>query len=173
MDTNTIRDLHGYDGWATNRVLECAAALSTGQFVATDDTPWGSIRNQFVHQLIVHRRWLSWADGTMSGEEAYRLSVEMEDYPDIASVRAMWVDVRDQTRPFLERMTMDDLERDLTVDTPGYEFSIPVGQVMIHIALHSMQHRTETTVALTRLGQSPGDLDYLFYMLEQGASSTV
>jgi uncharacterized damage-inducible protein DinB len=165
MDVATIRSIFGYDRWATDHVLTCCEPLTVEQFTVDRELPWGSIRDQLVHQFIVHKRWLSWADGSLSGEEAYALLANPEDYPDVPAVREMWNDVNLQNTRFLDRMTPDDLVRELRVDAPGAEFALAVGQVMLHIAYHSMQHRTEVTTALTSLGHSPGDIDYLFYAL--------
>jgi uncharacterized damage-inducible protein DinB len=169
MQVETIRSMHEYNRWANERVLECVARLHRDHFVEANDTPWGSIRNQQVHMFSVHRSWLSWADGSMSGEEAYALTADPEDYPDAEAVRAYWNDVWTQTDEFLKRMSVDDLTRVLSAEGPGFAIAIPVWQVMVHIANHSMQHRTETAMALTRLGQSPGDLDYIFYAFEENA----
>jgi uncharacterized damage-inducible protein DinB len=168
MSIETVRSLHGYNEWAMERVLDCAEALSDDQFVAGDDTPWGSIRNQFVHLIVVHWRWLCWADGSMSGDEAYELRLDPANFPDVSSVRAKWIEVRDQNRRYLECTDEEELRRVLSAEQNGDEpFSISVRDLLIHIANHSMQHRTEATMSLTRFGQSPGDLDYLFYALEQ------
>lgn len=160
--------MHGYDEWANEHVLCCCEQISTDQFTQKDDTPWGSIRNQLVHQFGVHRSWLSWADGSMSGEEAYALQTELSDYQGIDAVRSLWSEVRTQNLAFLERVDDDTLHSVLRVEWPGYQFAVPTWKIMLHIAQHSMQHRTEAAMSLTRLGASPGDIDYLFYALEQG-----
>jgi uncharacterized damage-inducible protein DinB len=165
MNLTMICAIYGYNAWATRRILDCCDQLSADQLKQEDDTPWGSIRNQLVHQFIVHRRWLSWADGSLSGEEAYALQADPADFPDADSIRMMWDSLEQQTQRYLDRLTEDELNRELRVEYPGAEFAISVGEMMLHIAHHSMQHRTETSMALTRLGVSPGDIDYLFYVL--------
>jgi uncharacterized damage-inducible protein DinB len=168
MNLEMIRATHGYNDWATEHVLKCCEQISAEEFVREDDTPWGSIRNQLVHQFIVHRRWLSWIDGSLSGEEAYALRADPLDYPDLASVRQMWDALREQNRRFLHSADKSALGRILSVEVPRSEFALPVWQIMLHIAHHSMQHRTETAMSLTHLGASPGDIDYIFYAIDQG-----
>ncbi len=167
MDVTTIRSMHDYDRWATGRILDCCSQIAPEEFTAETDLPWGSIRNQLVHQFIVHRRWLSWADGSLSGDQAYQLVADPEDYPDLQAVCSMWESVREQDAAFMQRLTSADLERVLKPESPDAGFSIPVWQVLTHIAHHSMQHRTETAMALTNIGVSPGDIDYIFFALEQ------
>jgi uncharacterized damage-inducible protein DinB len=167
MNIEMIRQIHGYNHWATEHVLSFCEQISAEEFIREDDTPWGSIRNQLVHQFIVHRRWLSWIDGSLSGEEAYALRADPLDYPDVTSVRQMWDSLREQNDQFLRSADGSALDRMLSVEMPGAEFALPVWQIMLHIAHHSMQHRTEVATSLTHLGASPGDIDYLFYTLAQ------
>ena len=167
MDVTTIRSLHEYDAWATERILSCCEQLSVEDLTGAAAVPWGSIRNQFVHTFIVHRRWLSWADGALSAEDAYALTADPMDYPHLDALREMWSDVQQQNRVFLNRITSELLLKPLQVERPGFAFSIPTWHVMMHIAHHGMQHRTESAVALTELGASPGDIDYLFFAMEQ------
>lgn len=159
-----IRNMHGYNEWATERILCCCDQLSPDEFCAEADVPWGSVRNQLVHMFIVHKRWLSWADGSLGGEEAYALQADPQDYPGTGSVRAMWSELNEQNQTFLRRLTPADLERVLQA---GDEFAVRVDQLLVHIAYHSMQHRTEVAMALTAAGHSPGDVDYLFYAIQK------
>ena len=168
MAVETIRSIFGYDSSATEKMLSCCDRLDPAQLTQADDSPHGSIRNQLVHTFLIHKRWLSWADGSLDGAAAYALQADPADYPDIQAIRAMWDGIDEQTRQFLGGMTEQDLHHELRVDQPGFEFAITIEKVMLHIALHSMQHRTETAQSLTRLGVSPGDVDYLFYVLENG-----
>jgi uncharacterized damage-inducible protein DinB len=170
MTLEVIRSFHHYNEWAMERVLEQAEQISGPDFVAEDDTPWGSIRNQLVHLVNVHWSWLSWCDGSMSGEEAYALTLDFDDYQTLDRVRVKWEEVRGQTNAFLERATTDDMQRVLASEGDGYSFSLPTWQVMLHIANHSMQHRTEIAMSLTKLGRSPGNVDYIFFALEQASN---
>jgi uncharacterized damage-inducible protein DinB len=166
MSIDLIRSIHGYNEWANDHILTCCERLTSDQFTQDVDVPWGSIRNQLVHQLIVHKRWLSWADESLSGEDAYALTADPESYPDVSSVRSMWQEVNKQNKAFLYRLTPTELKRELRVENPAAEILIQVDQLMLHIAHHSMQHRTETAMALTTAGNSPGDIDYLFYAIQ-------
>jgi uncharacterized damage-inducible protein DinB len=42
-------------------------------------------------------------------------------------------------------------------------WTFPRWRVLQHLALHGMQHATEIAQLLTVKGQSPGDIDFIFY----------
>ncbi|MCA9871854.1 MAG: hypothetical protein KC487_15925 [Anaerolineae bacterium] len=45
----------------------------------------------------------------------------------------------------------------------GDPWTMPLWRVLQHLILHGMQHHTELAQLLTAEGQSPGDIDLLFY----------
>ncbi|HYU21327.1 MAG TPA: DinB family protein [Chloroflexota bacterium] len=53
----------------------------------------------------------------------------------------------------------------------GAEFRLPLWQMMLHVANHGTQHRSEVAALLTGFGQSPGDLDLLVYLWDRSAPS--
>ncbi len=60
----------------------------------------------------------------------------------------------------------DTLERTVdTVSPAGDPYSFVRWEMVQHMLLHSMQHRTETAAVLTEHGKSPGDIDYLFFII--------
>ena len=44
------------------------------------------------------------------------------------------------------------------------EYVTPLWQVLLHLANHGTQHRSEVAAELTRAGRSPGNLDYIVYI---------
>jgi uncharacterized damage-inducible protein DinB len=42
-----------------------------------------------------------------------------------------------------------------------------MGMTITHLMLHGMQHRSELALMLTGFGHSPGDIDLVFYLMEQ------
>lgn len=62
---------------------------------------------------------------------------------------------------FIDGLGADGAERIVELEPRGLRRTRwPLWMLMAHVALHSTQHRAEAALELTRLGSSPGDLDY-------------
>ncbi len=69
-------------------------------------------------------------------------------------------------RGYLDGLDDSGLERVVryrsTLDTR--EHATPLWQILLHLVNHGTQHRAEAGAELTRLGFSPGDVDYIVYI---------
>ena len=82
----------------------------------------------------------------------------------MAAVRAMREPIERQTRAFLERLTDADAAREYVMAIPnGGEFRMLLWRMLLHVANHGTQHRSEVAAQLTAFGRSPGDLDLLVF----------
>jgi uncharacterized damage-inducible protein DinB len=59
----------------------------------------------------------------------------------------------------------EDMEAEVTYRTArGETFMNRRGHLLTQAINHTTQHRSEVAVALTQLGHSPGDLDFVLYL---------
>ena len=69
-----------------------------------------------------------------------------------------------QLSEFVGGLTDERLEERLAYqDSAGNAYERAQWQLMLHVANHGSYHRAETAMALTAMGQNPGDLDYLYF----------
>jgi len=165
MFAEALRRLYEYNSWATEKLLETAEGLSQEQLHAPGQAGRGSIRDTLLHLVNVHKGWLSWWDGTLSGMDAYNMKLDPAEYPDVGALRREWATVVQQTQAFIAGLRDDDPERLYGIDLPdGQHWDQALWKMMLHVANHGTQHRAETASMMTAFGHSPGDLDLLFYL---------
>jgi uncharacterized damage-inducible protein DinB len=164
MLATVLRELYGYNRWATERLLEVAERLTPEQLHAPGDAGHGSAHNTLLHLMDTQQSWLAWWDGSLSAAEAYNLTINPADFPDLPSLRALWEKVEKATQAFVAGLKDEDVARVYTQTLPnGANFRMPLWQMMLHVANHGTQHRSEVAAMLTSFGHSPGNLDLLFY----------
>jgi uncharacterized damage-inducible protein DinB len=156
-----IRALYAYSAWANARILDTADRLSDEQFSAAVGASFPSVHETLVHTLGAQRHWLyRWQNQTPPR------FLEMSDCPDRASLRALWQTIEAQTVDFLADLDEALLDERIQYTTrSGQTFVFSLRLMLLHQALHAMQHRSEVAVMLTQFGHSPGDLDFLTYIV--------
>jgi uncharacterized damage-inducible protein DinB len=165
MLTEALRSFYGYNRWATERLLECATRLTPEQLQAPAAGGQRSVQETLLHLIRTQKGWLSWWDGSLSAEAAYTLRLDPADYPDLAALRRLWEAVEQQTVTFLAGLSDEAVERVYSSKLPdGSEWRMVLWKMMLHLANHGTQHRSEVAALLTGFGESPGDLDLLYYL---------
>ena len=161
MRTDDIRYLFAYDRWATRRILSVIDGVPAETWGATGvvgDRGLGSI---LVHQLGAHMRWRLGLEGDDAAAGTAR--PEREPLPSPDAVARRWAQEWDAMEAFLDGLTDEFLVR--TDD------GVPFWQMLVHLANHGTQHRSEAAVLLTDAGRSPGDLDMIFFAEEVARDS--
>ena len=165
MLADVLRQLYAYNDWATGRVLDAAEHLTSEQLHTPGQAGTGSVRDVLLHYLSTHRGWLSWWDGSLSAMEAYNLQASPDEFEDVAALRRLYAEVRQQSQAFVSRLRDDDPGRVYGFDLPnGQRWEMALWGMMTHIVNHSTQHRAEAAAMLTGVGHSPGDLDLMYYL---------
>ena len=165
--TGYIRNLYAYNEWANNLVLKAALALSEEQLRQESGVSMGSTFANLAHVVRAQMGWLGfWRTG------------ERQPVPEPPETGAReWLQQayersHDELRGFVETLTDEGLGRTLErTDGEGKVHRWQLWQLMAHVANHGTQHRSETALALTALGRSPGDLDYGFFCDVRGSEA--
>lgn len=150
MESGEIRYLFAYDRWATEKILDQLSGVEAelwGREGVVGDRGLGSI---LVHMLGAHQRWRLAFEGS---EESP--SPEDEPLPRAADLADRWRAELDATDEFL---------RDVTPGFLAYvREGLAVWVMLLHLANHGTQHRSEAALLLTQAGHSPGELDLMFF----------
>jgi uncharacterized damage-inducible protein DinB len=169
MLDEAVRASYAYNHWATERILDTAAMLSADQWQAPGSAGHGSIRDTLVHLISTQKGWLAWWDGSLPPAEAQGRRLDPQTFAGAAELRPIWQAVEDTTAAFTAGLGETQLAKVYTTDLPnGSVFRMPLWQMMLHVANHGTQHRSEVAAMLTAFGRSPGDLDMVGFFLLPG-----
>ena len=159
-----ITHLYEYNEWATDRLLEAAAALPEAELTAQRGASFGSVLSSFAHIAAAEINWLErWVLGLNRTP-----TLELQKMPDMGTVRASFVASYEGLREFVGELTDERLEAPLEFrDSAGNRRASPLWQLMTHVANHGTYHRGEVAAMLTDLGHSPGDIDFLYWEYER------
>jgi uncharacterized damage-inducible protein DinB len=151
--------LFAYTWHTTLRLLDCAQRLSAAETQENPGYGHGSIHDVFFHML---RGANSWRVALESGKQ--QRGLRAESYPDLAAIRAGLVEEQQAWLAMLDGLSPDQIEGDVNLTNyRGESSDTPRWLVLQHIVLHSMQHHADLAQLLTARGQSPGDIDLIFY----------
>jgi uncharacterized damage-inducible protein DinB len=162
MVADHLRKLFDYHYWVNQRLFDKAAELTNEEFLAPSRFPHGSLRDTFAHMLFADWAWRKRGEGhsPIEGDKM----IEKPDFPDLPSLRGFWEGEETRMRAFLSGLTDEQAAAELHYTSTKKEpFHLPLADVLSHVVIHGMQHRSEIAQMLTELGHSPGDIDYSLY----------
>ena len=161
MNKNDILTLFDYNDWANGRIAAVAEQVSDEQFLAPANVSHGSLRDTLVHMLSADWIWRLRCQEGVSPENL----LSHDDFPNFAAVRSRWAREAAALRSYIESLTDEDLNETIHYSsTRGRPYSDTLGHILLHLANHGTQHRSEAAVLLTGYGHSPGDLDLILYL---------
>lgn len=163
MNADYFRFLYDHMCWARDKVLAAAAQLSEAELDREIGFTYKSIRGILAHTLGGETVWLP----RLRGEQPSL--VRAEDVPTLAALRERWADEESKHRAYLASLTDGEVASDVVfTGRDGQERRIPCWQILTLVYHHTTQHRSEAAEALTMAGTSPGDMDLLVFVREQG-----
>lgn len=160
MNTQAIQLLYKYNSWANARILDAASMVTEEQFLAAASHPHGGLRSTLTHILFAEWIWRKrWLDESPSAR------FKPEDFPNIASLRARWLQEEVALMRFTGSRTDEQLQRPFQyTSTEGVMYENILWEAMAHVVNHGTQHRSEAAAMLTEFGHSPGDIDLILFL---------
>jgi uncharacterized damage-inducible protein DinB len=153
--------LYDYNTAANARILECAAHLNQAQLDATSDV------GRSLQALLIHTmrtEWL-WRNLSQFHQMLVAEAPRDENLNTIESLTERWHEEEQLMQAFLNGVSEEDLAATVMVkNRDRTQTPMILWQMLVQPLMHSMQHRSEAAVLLTRHGQSPGDLDFIFFV---------
>lgn len=153
MQVTDVHFMLAYDAWATDQVLAVATRLSADAYALAPAPGQVAVRATLLHSLDGMRTWRQRLHG--DPETAPLTEAEV---PTPARLRALVQDEHARLHAYLAGLGNDDLGVVLEQRRPDRVVQAARWQLLQHIVMHNMQHRSEVAQALTLLGYSPGEL---------------
>ena len=167
MTTSEIATLFDYNYWANHRVLDAAARVTPAQFVAPAGLSHGSLRGALVHVLSAE---VVWRLRCQEGISPPAMLLET-GFPTLASLREFWSEEEEAMRAYLGGLTADNITGNIRYQTTKrVPHENALWHLLAHVVNHGTQFRGEAAIALTAYGQSPGDLDFIFFLRQREAA---
>lgn len=160
MNHKDILLIFDYNYWSNAKILDACAHVTPEQFVARNESSYGSLRGTMVHVLDGERSWrilCQTAKSTFDLNEA--------DFPTLDALVSSWQPEERTMRAWLSSLDDDAMTGFVryTLDN-GTKRERVLWHCLYHVVNHGMQHRSEAAAQLSALGQSPGDFDFTFFL---------
>ncbi len=160
LNREGLQALYTYNHYANSLVLDVADKL-TEEELARPVSP----SHDSAHGLLTH----------MLGVETFFLATCREVAPDFESVdwstpakiRAAWEQLAEEQQAFLATVSAADLARVLTLPFRQSGLHLPMWQLLTQAMLHSVHHRGELSIVLTRLGYPLPTLDAILHWVKE------
>ena len=162
MRRKDLETLFGFSYWMKDRVLACAAKLTTAEFQAPSGLTTRDLRGTLVHTLDVEGSWRARLQGRPA--EVWKKELPLSDYPTAKALIDHWQRDEREMRAWLASLDDERLAQihDLEPGSPPKE-RFPLWYYVLHIHTHTQQQLGDAAVLLTRMRQSPGNIEFLEY----------
>jgi uncharacterized damage-inducible protein DinB len=160
---NYLRDLFTYNTWRNKKILDGAAKIQPWQFVAPTTYPFVSLHGTLVH--VMSAEWL-WRQRLQAGVSP-KAMLPKTDYPTLDALNAYWDVERAEMLAWVSALTDADLDQPRTYTLlGGNTVTDKLGLSLLHVVNHGTQHCGEMAQMLTDYGQSPGNIDLIYWLRE-------
>lgn len=164
MQPDQATSLFEYNAWANHRIVLKLAHLSVEQLTAPAPVSHDSILGAVVH--LVDTQWY-WREGSQTGHLPVK-KLLASDFADLEVLRHRWEAEDRLLLEYVQGLSADELAGVVTYTWPqARPRTRPRWQILMHLYTHGVHHRSEIGRHLATLGHSPGDMDFIKFVLRK------
>ena len=166
MNIRDMLTIYDYNYWANRRILAASAQVSPERFLAPATHSFGSLRGTLAHTLDGERAWrMLYQHQTLD----YFGAIQEDAFPTFNVLEQRWNAEERSMRDYLAQLTDDSMTDYVRYTTPeGNKRERLLWHCLLHVVNHGTQHRSELALLLTKLGCSPGDMDFTVFVRTKG-----
>ena len=153
-----------YHYWARDRILDAVEVLSPAQYSQDLGNSFKSIRETLVHTYGAEWLWyLRWVGSSPPSLPDAAL------FPDVASLRAPWMEQEKKIRALVSSLASSQLERVFKYQLMnGQPVESVFAHMLQHVVNHATYHRGQVTTMLRQLGApAPKSQDMIAFFRER------
>lgn len=159
-EKNHYLTLYSYNYDANTRLVQAATKVDSETYYTQDGYSHGSLHGLLFHLLRTEHVWRTILQTGLGPNPP----LAIEDFPDLPSMESRWRAEQQAMLIYINSLSDDEIDGEIeAIDWRGVTHTMKRWFILQHVILHGMQHRSEAAVLLTRYGQSPGNLDLIFY----------
>lgn len=159
MRPDEVRALFDYLIDTRARLVESFRAVGWKEFVRDRGASWGSMRGIFLHMLDDEESWVGFAAQGKSVVDAP--DRRPDDYTTFEQVAEENARVGESTRALLERVTGDELGREVAFREKSGVTRRPMEKVVMHAFVDEVAHLGELVALFWQLDVPPPYLDWI------------
>lgn len=169
MDTRALLLEVRYTAWATARVLDSVAALTSEELHRNLANSYGGVFGTLTHIFQGDSIWFDRLIGNTTGALAA--------YPpgaNFAELSERWRALHARFVSWAEGLAPADWDRIVSYrNTKGEPFEQPVSRIILHMVNHATYHRGQITTLLRQLGREPIGTDLIYFYRSLPAAAEV
>jgi uncharacterized damage-inducible protein DinB len=151
-----------YSAWATGRLLNSAAALSSVELEHDFGTADKSVAGTLIHVFRSERVWLR---RIVSSEAIPAHHPESDTWRVVVE---QWPALHQQWRDWMQTVTAESLSTAYEyIDSKGTPRRSALWAIVLHVVNHGTHHRGQVSGFLRALGKIPPSLDAIGYARER------
>ena len=146
---STLLEYHWH---TTKQLMNCAEKLSPSEYF------------DGIHDILFHilRADHSWREALSTGVQQMPLS--KDDFPDLESLKSGFDREETAWHNYLGALSEENIQAEIKLKRAGgEERMLLLWRILQHVVMHGMQHHAEIASLLTEKGQSPGNIDFIFF----------
>ena len=144
-----------YNSWANRLIIDQVETFPSDLFDKKVGGSFGSIKAVMIHLLESDYLWLyRWKGNPLADLPAWQ-------HTNVTSMKKVWYPIQDE---------MVDLSKNIAaaedikfITRKGIPFTLPFGEIAVHISHHGSYHRGQLTNMIRDLGQNPVSTDYFLF----------
>ena len=155
----SYQDLFDYFKKEREGLVHIFETMSEEEFTKNRGLSFDSIKDVFVHTVIVEDNWLHYrAAGLGEGTQ------KVEDFRNLQEIKGYITEVDTKTARLFNTMTSNDLKKGVKrVQPDGKEIVYPLGDVLYHIPIEVIHHYGEIFAEFWKININAPYYSYLAY----------